>query len=75
MDQAGSATVCEWTVIADGLATRGDWDAEIPVTVNAARRELPDRLVRARKGVSDEQVKTCHDQAVEWLRAHPAGSA
>ena len=35
---------CQWTLIADGLAARGEWDAEFPITVNAARRELPDRL-------------------------------
>jgi TPR repeat protein len=66
---------CMWTRIADGLAARGDWDAEFPVTVNAARRELPERLVRAQKGLAGEQAKTCHERAVEWLRAHPAGSA
>ena len=62
---------CQWTLIADGLAARGEWDREFPITVNAARRELPDRLARARKSLSSTQIAACENGAAEWLRAHP----
>jgi hypothetical protein len=62
---------CQWTLIAEGVAARGEWEAEFPITVNAARRELPDRLIRARKSLSSTQVTACEEQAAEWLRAHP----
>ena len=66
-----SQRACQWTLIAEGLDARDEWDGEIPKTVNAARRELPERLMRARDSLSSARIAACEEQAAAWLGAHP----
>ncbi len=59
-----------WTVVADALDKRNEWERRQPAATAEVRRKLPEMLVRVRRNLTGPQLKNCADEAERWLAAH-----
>ena len=59
-----------WTVIAEGLDKRNEWERRQPAATAEVRQKLPELRVGVRRNLTEPQLKDCDGKAREWLDAH-----
>ena len=61
---------CMWTVVAETLEKRNEWERRQPAATAEVRRKLPALLGRVRQTLTQQQLTECDGQAQAWLAAH-----
>lgn len=61
---------CMWTVIAEALDKRNEWERRQPAATAEMRQKLPELRVGVRRSLTEQQLKDCDGNAREWLDAH-----